>query len=219
MRLLPTLVPLLAATVPGELRALSLDAVADGPVVELLWERSAKLESARALAKAAQSEVDRARAWPNPGLDLAWSTIPLGPTNPPGLASPLAEVPNYAATLSMLVELGKRGPRLAAAQERAAAALEDVRDALDQDYFDLLAHAGEIAAARRGIASPREWAGAPARLTGLQEARARAGDASGLDADRALLEEEKLVGSLGQERARLQEELRACADLAGVPCR
>jgi len=216
---LPTLIALfVAGTARGEAR-LDLGATGDGsPLLQLLWERSSKLEGARAQARAAVAEVERARLFPNPGLDLSWNTIPLGETNPPGLPEPLLNVPNYAAALSMLVELGKRGPRLTAAEERAAAALEDVRDALDQDYFDLLAHAGEIAAAQLRIASLQDLAKDAARLTELQQARTRAGDASGLDADRASLEEEKLVGSLGQERARLQGELRACSELAGVPC-
>ena len=220
MRRYAALIALFAASAArGEVRPLELGAAGDGaPLLELLWERSPKLEGARAQARAAEAEVERARLLPNPGVDLSWNTIPVGPTNPPGLADPLLNVPNYAATVSLLLELAKRGPRLTAAEERAAAALEDVRDALQQDYFELLAHAGEIAAAQLRIASLQDLAQDAARLTELQRARTRAGDASGLDADRASLEEEKLVGSLGQERARLQGELRACAEVAGVPC-
>src|SRR6185295_11422762 len=128
---LPTLIALfVAGTARGEAR-LDLGATGDGsPLLQLLWERSPKLEGARAQARAAVAEVERARLFPNPGLDLSWNTIPVGETNPPGLAEPLLNVPNYAAALSMLVELGKREPRLTAAEERAAAALEDVQDAL-----------------------------------------------------------------------------------------
>ena len=76
----------------------------------LLWQRSPELAEARANLALAESERVRALLYPNPALDLNWGTLPLGRTNPPGLDK-WSQVPNYSATFSELVEIGKRGPR------------------------------------------------------------------------------------------------------------
>ncbi len=56
-------------------------------------------------------------------------------------------------------------------------------------------------------------------MTGLQEARSGKGDTSGLDTDRARLEQQKVEMTLGEEREKLELALRECAIAAGLECR
>ena len=92
----------------------------DAKLAELVWSRSGDVIDARRTAAVAASKVTRSLLYPNPALDFAWGTIPIGRTNPSDLEDPLGNVPNYSVGLSELIELGKRGPR----QEAAAAEAE-----------------------------------------------------------------------------------------------
>src|SRR5262245_23816969 len=125
----------------------------DGALAQLLWTRSPDLVSARTKIAAARSDVVRAETLPNPSLDASWNTIPIGQTNPPGLSSPLANVPNYAVSLSTLVEIAKRGPRRQAARGSLDAATLDAYELLRQRWYDLRERSAEVAAAEeRGAA-------------------------------------------------------------------
>lgn len=183
----------------------------------LLWERSPEFAAARARVASAGADVTRAHLLPNPEADLSWNTIPIGPTNPPGL-NRLKEVPNYVVGLSELVELGKRGPRQDAARAALSATAWDVQASLRARTYDVLERAAEVAAAEVRLAQLEALAADAAKLTELQRARQRHGDSAGLDVDRAVLEEEQLQTSLGEEHERLAEALRACAQTVGVPC-
>src|SRR5262249_11376531 len=115
-------------------------------------------------------------------------------------------------------ELGKRAPRQDAARGNATAAVYDAYDQLRQRYYELLDHLGELAAAEVRISTLDGLAQDGARLTELQLKRAEHGDAAGLDADRAALEEEKLRISLQEETTRFAGELLACSRLVGGRC-
>ena len=65
----------------------------DAVMAELLWGRSPDLVAARAKIVTARGDLVRAKLLPNPSLDSSWNTIPVGKTNPPGLASPIDNVP------------------------------------------------------------------------------------------------------------------------------
>src|SRR5262245_24905619 len=104
----------------------------DDVIAQLLWARSPDLVAARAKMATAQSDVVRSGLLPNPSLDGSWNTIPVGRTNPPNLSDSLNRVPNYAFSLSTLVEIAKRGPRQRAARSAADAALLDAYELLRQ---------------------------------------------------------------------------------------
>ncbi len=194
----------------------------DGALIELLWNNSPELQQVRGRVASARADYERATLLPNPGLDLSANTIPVGSPNCAGdgpcQASPLANIPNYAFALSTLIELGKRGPRQEATKRAADAAVLDARGLLLQRYYDLRDHLGEIAAIEQRIFELSELSQDAAHLTAIQKARSDKGDSSILDADRALLEEQKLAATLGVERARLTAELRACSEVAGMAC-
>src|SRR5262249_8646561 len=102
------LVFLAAAPEPDALDLSALPTETD--LVSVLWSRAPDLVAARARIGQASADVLRSQLLPNPTFDFQWGTLPIGPTNPPGLDR-LKDVPNYSFTLGELVELGKRGPR------------------------------------------------------------------------------------------------------------
>ncbi|QSQ27530.1 TolC family protein [Pyxidicoccus parkwayensis] len=203
---------------PPSASSLTLAALPDeAGLASLLWEHSPEFASARARLASSRADLVRAHLLPNPTLDVSMNTIPLGPTNPPGL-SRLREVPNYVFGLSELVELGKRGPRQDSARAALASAALDVYATLRTRTYDVLERAADVAATEVRVAQLQELADDAAELTQLQRARQERGESAGLDVDRSVLEEESLRASLGEERARLTDLLLACAQTAGMPC-
>jgi len=190
----------------------------DAALAQLLWARSPDLVAARTKMAAARGEVVRAGLLPNPSLDGSWNTIPVGQTNPPGLSSPLANVPNYAVSLSTLVEIAKRGPRQQAARGALDAATLDAYELLRQRWYDLRERTAEVAAAEERVAALNDLVGDAHRLTELQRARAGRGDVAGLDADRAALDENKFQANLSDQRQKLAEAVAECGHVAGVRC-
>jgi len=190
----------------------------DATLAQLLWSRSPDLVAARAKIVSAQSDVVRSKLLPNPTLDASWNTIPVGQTTPPNLSDPLNQVPNYAFSLSTLVEIAKRGPRQRAARSAYDAATLDAYELLRQRYYDLLERIAEVGAAQVRISALGDLAQSARALSQLQRDRASHGDVSGIDVEKAALEEEKYGANLSDERQKLAEALVACAHVAGVPC-
>ncbi|QRK12816.1 TolC family protein [Archangium violaceum] len=201
-----TQAPLALASLPDE----------DG-LAALLWAHSPGFATARARIASARADLVRAGQLPNPELDLSWNTLPVGPTNPPGLDR-LRDVPNYQVGLSQLIELGKRGPRQDSARAALAATALDVLADLRERTYELLESAAEVATSEVRLAELETLAADAARLTELQRARQRQGDTAGLDVDRAVLEETQLQGQLAEEHSRLSNALLTCSRLSGLAC-
>lgn len=208
---------LLAATAASPESLDLSSAPADLELVELLWTRSPDLVAARARLGQAEGDVTRSEAFPNPGFDFQWGTLAIGPTNPPGLDK-LKDVPNYTFTLNQPVEIGKRGPRQAASRAARDAALFDALETLRQRWFDLLERISEVATAEIRVGALEETVRDAQRLAELQLERQKRGDIAGLDVDRAVLDAEKYVSNLGQEREKLAAALLLCAQTVGLPC-
>lgn len=207
----------LAATGPTD--ELDLSTMTDSSTLaERVWASSPDLKQARAKVAAARAEASRSEFLPNPALDLSVNTIPVGPLNPPGLQSPLLNVPNVGVALSVLLEIGKRGPRQDSTRLAARAAALDALEQLRQRVLLAEEAISDVAAAEVRVATLMVLASDAERLTQLQRARAEKGDTSPLDADRAQLEEEGIFTSLGEARDALAEGLRACTDAVGARC-
>jgi len=142
----------------------------------------------------------------------------VGPLNPPGLSEPFLNVPNVAVGLSVLLELGKRGPRQDATSEAARAAALEALEQLRRKVLDLEDVIGDVAAAQVRVDALDGLSDDARKLTELQQARAQKGDTSDLDADRARLEQEGTVTALGEAREQLAAALRGCADVLANPC-
>ena len=215
----PVLGSLLSLLVLAAPEVLDLSSGPDvGALVQRVWSANAELQAARVKVATARAEAARAGFLPNPTLDLAVNTIPVGPLNPPNLADPLLNVPNLGGGLSVLLEVGKRGPRQDATRAAARAATLDAVELLRQKVLSAEEAISDIAAAEVRVATLIQLAEDALRLTTLERARADKGDTSALDADRAQLEEEGVFTSLGEARESLSEGLRTCTDVVGVPC-
>jgi cobalt-zinc-cadmium efflux system outer membrane protein len=183
-----------------------------------VWERSPEVIDARQESMVAASEETRAHLLPNPQLDLAWGTIPVGPTNPRDLNDPIGNVPNYSAGLSELIELGKRGPRQAATgAEREAATWRAVAVFADR-YFELLAAVGKIAMAEERANMLDRQVGESERLLQLEQARADKGEIAKMQSARTEAEHMRLVAERDGTRSDLEEARAACAELVAQPC-
>ncbi len=207
------------AVVMGAVAPLELATLGDGATLpELVWRQAPELQAAR--IKVAQAEAERRKALrlPNPGLDLSVNTLPIGPLNPGDLKDPFLNVPNVSVGLSVLLELGKRGPRQEATAEAARAAALDALDQVRRKVLELEDVIGDVAAAQVRVDALAALGEDAQRLTSLQQARADKGDASELDADRARLELESTLTTLGEARELLAATLRVCADTVSTPC-
>lgn len=213
-----TAAPARAATETASSAPLALAELPDADgLAELLWERSPEFTAARARVASARTELVRAGLWANPSLELGANTLPVGPTNPPGLHR-FKEVPNFGVDLSQLVELGKRGPRQDAARAALAATALEVWAELRARTHDVLERTAEVATVEVRLAELERLAEDAARLTELQRARAQHGDTAGLDVERAQLEEARLQDALAGERHRLAEALQECSRTVGLAC-
>ena len=193
----------------------ALDALPDeSALASLLWERAPEFAQARARVAEARSEVTRAHLLPNPELDLSWNTLPLGPTNPPGL-NRLRDVPNYQVGVSQLLEIGKRGPRQRSVRAALASTALDVQAGLRERTYDVLERAAAVATAQVRLGELEQLASDAGRLTELQRIRQQRGDTAGLDVDRAVLEEAQLQGQLAEEHGNLNEALMECSRAVG----
>lgn len=198
---------------------LDLSSLGDGSTLpELVWRQSPDLHDVRAAAAVAVASREKALRLPNPGLDVSLNTIPVGASNPVDLREPLLNTPNVAVGLSMLLEIGKRGPRQDATAEAATAAAWDAVEALRQKVFDVEDVIGDVAAAQVRVETLKALAEDAKRLAVLQAARARTGDTAALDADRAKLEEEGALASAASAEGDLAAQLRGCGALIGAPC-
>ena len=116
-----------------------------------LWSHSPDLILSRQGLIEAEAVRDHSYVLPNPSLAAAWGTIPIGRRNPPGAS--FGEVPNYMVGVSEMIELGKRGPRQAAAEAGTKVAALTVDDTYRQSFFTLLETLAEQAnaTARRAV--------------------------------------------------------------------
>jgi cobalt-zinc-cadmium efflux system outer membrane protein len=172
---------------------------------------------------AAQSELRAMRAagrgshlLPNPVADIGVSNFALGETNPRHLG--LAHTLIYGVGLSETVELGKRGPRIAAAELRSKAAEDRVASTLGERVAD-----ARFALARLIYAQAR----AQELDASLVQARAAAAVAkgrldhqalSGIDYDRLLIDLVGIQTEAAHAHADADAANAVCSAALRAPC-
>jgi outer membrane protein, heavy metal efflux system len=202
------------------------DLLARAPVATLLrseqslaeWvtTHSAEVRASHQELLAAQALRREAALLPNPSLDLAVSNIALGATNPSN--HPRDKTLIYGAGVSELIELGKRGPRIEAAQLRSDAARERFAVAV----------ADRIAEARTALASlvysqvrsealesSREQAAAAAEVA---RGRYKFNTLSGVDFDRVQNEFIKIEIEARDAQAEFEAAQAECTALLRADC-
>ncbi len=190
----------------------------DAMLAHLLWTHSTAVLNARAAAATAESEALRAGLYPNPELDTAWSSIPVGRSNPPGLSHPLSNVPNYSAALSELVEIGKRGPRQAATKADVERAAAEAQAALGDRFFALLDRIGAMASSQQRAGVLDEQVRDSQELLNLYRLRASKGEIAVLDADVVEVEHAQAIVTRDAVLSELSAAQAECAGILSLPC-
>jgi cobalt-zinc-cadmium efflux system outer membrane protein len=170
--------------------------------------------AARARVSEARAEASGSRLLPNPVLDASLSAIPVSHANDARFATCSV----WSVGLSETVELGKRGPRSAAADSRARAASHYLVSTLGE----------RVASARAAMASALHLSLRNATLeaslrdaehaTELERVRYEQKALSGMDYDRLLLELASLEAELAKSRAEYQGALAECGALLAGSC-
>lgn len=184
----------------------------------LVRARAPGVEAAQLDVEIAAAAVKKSELLPNPTLDAAWGTIPVGQTNPPHLSSPMTQIPNYGIGLSYTFPLGKRKPL----QDRARAIERAAKADLDGNVRDraiTLAHTlGAIATTSLRLQGLRRLADEGHKDVALAELRLAASFASELDVERLRVEAQRLDQSVLAAESDLRAALSACAMTLGTPC-
>jgi len=187
-------------------------------LTQAVRDRAPSLAAGRRSVALAEADARQARLYANPSLDAAWSTIPVGRTNPTDLERPLANVPSYGIGLGYTVPIGKRAPN----RRRADAVTQGSRAELEyqtrEQALQLAQVLGELATAtlrREGVA---ELVAGGRRAAELAEARLRAQFGTPLDVDQLNIDVERTEQLLSGADGDILENLSACASLVGRPC-
>lgn len=179
-------------------------------------QHSLEIHAARARLAQRDADVKSSRLLQNPVLDLSLANVPVGETNPPGLG--FGQVAIYGVGVSQTVELGKRGPRGAAADLRQRSAALQV-DSAERSQLSAARYAlGNALYRELRVTTLRESLADAERAADLERTRYEQKALSGTDYDRLLLELGSLRSDFERERATSTAALADCAALLGAEC-
>lgn len=184
----------------------------------LVRSHSPELSPRQREAALAALDVEQARLYDNPTLDLGVGTWPVGGLTPADLDRPYANVPNYGAGVAYTFPVGKRGPRQQRARQLAWAASARVDQQARESTLALAAVLGELATTtlrQQGIA---ELLAGGERSLELADARLRAHFGTPLEVDRLRVDVERMRQQLLGVEAETQAQLAACTELLGARC-
>jgi len=178
-----------------------------------LRDRDPVMEAQRAKVEAAQAASAQARVIPNPSLSLGLSNIPLGSPSAAGTdgeSTSAAKTLIYNATLEEQVELGKRGPRKAAADLRVREASFTAQGTLGGKVNDVEQALGKLAyvTARKAVLTTN--LAAATQLMGLEKVRLDHKDLSPLEFARIELDTADVARQLTRAEADLATAVATC---------
>jgi outer membrane protein TolC len=172
--------------------------------------------AAQAGVVSAQAQRRASRVLQNPALALNVSGLSLGHVKDP--ATNYGDPINFGVGLQQTFEIGKRGPRGAAADLRAEEARATHGDLLSQKVADARDALGRVVYlnARQGILEER--VNAARQVVELEGVRLAHGDISGTDHDRLRLEAASVERAAAENRASLVVALADCSIAVAAPC-
>jgi outer membrane protein, heavy metal efflux system len=187
-------------------------------IMRLIVARSPALQGAQLDVDLASAERLQSTLWDNPAADFAWGTVPVGETNPAGLDSPYANIPNYGVGLSYRLLLGKRGPR----QDRARA-LESgaraTRDAVARaQALALVRLLGGLAIATMRAEGAHGILDDAQHSLELAKSRLNAAFGTPLDVDRMQIEVNRVEQLIARGEGEISASLAECAAQLGMQC-
>lgn len=174
------------------------------------------MRASRARVRQARAEAQSARLFQNPVLDTSLSNIPLSQTSPPGQT--FGDTVIVGVGLSQTFELGKRGPRGAAADLRARAAELDTTSTLSERITaarDALGRAVHLGLRVNILAQSLDDA---ERAATLERTRLEQKALSGMDYDRLLLDLANLRADFARDQAEYAAAQADCAAALAAEC-
>lgn len=182
----------------------------------LVMKKSPQIAAADARIAQAQADVGAAHLLPNPTVDVTTGGLVLGETNPKGL--------NYGQTglfdvgLSQMIEIGKRGPRIEAANNRLESAQASAQAATQDVVGDAREALGKVAYYNARSSLLDEGATAARKGVTVENAKLSLGGTSGVDFDRLTLEVITLEAEAARGKTELAGALALCQALLHAPC-
>jgi cobalt-zinc-cadmium efflux system outer membrane protein len=164
----------------------------------------------------ARADVSQSRLWQNPSLSAGLSDVTVGETNPPGLG--FASTAIYGLTLTQTLEIGKRGPRVAAARSRLGAEHETYLATLADAVGEARIALGRIVYLKARASAVEESLKAAQQMLALQRSRMENGDVSGNDLDRLVVDNVLLEGEAAENRSEYEAALSTCQAVLFAPC-
>jgi len=187
-------------------------------LVAALETENAEVAAARARIAQLEASVQQSRLRPDPSLDLGVGGINVGESVPADL--PAGDSQNYSAGLKETIEIGKREPRIRAAELRLEAERRRFASLLGAKAKEARDAFGREIYLRERIAELEVNLDAARQVLALEEKRLDHGDLSRNDYDRLSLDTTILELDLPRARAEHEAvlgELRAVLGPLGLP--
>ena len=179
-----------------------------------LSQVSPEVGAARSRIAQAEADASTTRLIPNPVVDASLAGIPV--SNAGGARFRDSTVWNVG--VSETIELGKRGPRQAAADLRSRAARSYYSGALAERVGDARLSMANALHLLRRTATLEESLHDAERATALEKVRYEQKALAGMDYDRLLLELENLSAEVAHSRAEYEAALADCSAVLLGPC-
>jgi len=178
--------------------------------------RSAEVGASSARVEQAEAEVGTSRLLPNPVVDFGLSDLVVGPTNPRGLG--YGETAIYSVGLTGTIELGKRGPRVEAAELRAASSRKWVASTLGERIALARFSLGRVVYQKAKHDALADEIQSVLAVSELERVRLEQGEISGNDFDRLLLDKMSLDVEMARTEADLAAALASCREVLRIRC-
>ncbi len=182
-------------------------------------EKSPLVAAADARIAQAQADVGAAHVLlPNPAVDMTAGGLVIGDTNPAKPHLTYGDTALFDVGLSQTIEIGKRGPRIAAAGSRLESAKALAQSTTQDAVGDAREALGRVAyyAARSAILE--EGAASAKKGATIEKAKLDQGGTSGADFDRLTLEVIALEAEAARGKTELASALATCQSLLHAPC-
>jgi cobalt-zinc-cadmium efflux system outer membrane protein len=183
-----------------------------------LAAHDAAVDAAFARREAARAMSAQAGVLPNPQLEVAVGGFVLGKTNPDIPRLGLNQTTNISASVSELIELGKRGPRERSAGLRAQEAGEMATAALGNRLGEAMTTLGKLAYVSSKRAAMAQNLESAKKQQALEQVRRDHQDLSGSEFARIELDTQQLELQLRRTEADVATAVATCAALLHAPC-
>jgi outer membrane protein, heavy metal efflux system len=198
----------------------------DGALLEWIGRRNGEVLAADARIAQAGADVGSSRLFlPNPTADFAVGGITLGHTNPAAGVDPkypsglgFGDTSNFNFGLSQTIELGKRGPRMEAADLRLKEAKKSYEVTLADKLADARLALARVVYLKARLATLEDGLASAQKSDELQKARLDHGGISGNDFDRLQLDTISLETDVARSRSEYIGALAACEGVLYAAC-